>query len=76
LLYNSINVIIENINYNIEINTKKQNVETIINKISIIYKQIKKNEISPEPNYLVDHIEKKTNLDKTLEKLEMMNNIK
>lgn len=76
LLYNSINVIIENINYNIEINSKKQNVETIINKISIIYKQIKKNEIPPESNYLVDNIEKKSNLNKTLEKLEMMNKVK
>lgn len=76
LMYNSVNIIIEIINFNIEINNKKKNVENIINKISIIYKQIKKNEILPESNYLVNHIEKKSNLDKTLEKLDIMNNIK
>ena len=76
LMYNSVNIIIESINLKIEINNKKKDVENIINKISIIYKQIKKNEIQPESNYLVDHIEKKSNLDKTLEKLNMMNNIK
>ena len=76
LIYNCINIIIETINYNIEIIHKKQNVENIVNKISIVYKQIKKNEIQPESNYLVENIKKKTNLDKTLEKLDMINSIK
>ena len=75
LIYNAVNIVIETINFNIEINNKKKNVENIINKISIIYKQIKKNEILPESNYLVNHIEKKSNLDKTLEKINIMNSI-
>ena len=76
LMYNSVNIIIEIINFNIEINNKNKNEENIINKISIIYKEIKKNEILPESNYLINNIEKKSNLDKTLEKLDIMNNIK
>ena len=75
LIYNAVNIVIENINYNIDIISKKQSIQNIVSKISIIYKQIKKNEILPESNYLVNHIEKKSNLDKTLEKINIMNSI-
>jgi len=75
IIYNSINLIIENVNYNIEIIRKNRNVKELINKLPVIYKQIKKSEVSPETDYLFNNIEKKSNLDKTVEKLEKLNSM-
>jgi hypothetical protein len=75
LLYFAASLITETINLSEEIVREKQK-EIIINvtkNINSIYKQIKKNEETPGTNYLFKDI-KTTNLEKTIEKLETMNN--
>jgi hypothetical protein len=57
---------------NIEIVTKKELIQNIVEKINEIYKQIKKNENSPNTEYLFNNLEKETNFDKSIRKLEMM----
>jgi hypothetical protein len=55
-----------------EIVKDKNKIQVITQNIHKIYKQIKKNEHSPGTDYLYQNT-KETNLEKTIEKLEMMN---
>lgn len=66
--------IIEDINYNICITNKNEEINNIVSKIDLIYKEIKKNEKSPKTDYLFKDL-KKTNIEKTIEKIEILNNI-
>ena len=74
ILYFIVSMFCENVNTNDEIirDNQKEIVSTVIDKIDIIYKQIKKNEVSPETDYLFTDV-KQSNLEKTIQKLETMN---
>jgi hypothetical protein len=72
LLYFAISLLTEPVAIEEEIIKNKEQVGQIVDKIDILYKQIKKNEISPNMDYLYQNV-KKSNLDKTIEKLEKMN---
>ena len=74
ILYFIVSMFCENVNTNEEIirDNQKEIVGNVIDKIDIIYKQIKKNEVSPETDYLFTDT-KQSNLEKTIQKLETMN---
>jgi len=76
-MYNIISLLTETPNYNIKIYTEEDKIENIKSKINIIYKQIKKNEVKPNTDYLFNN--SFTNSDKTLEntieKLDKINKI-
>jgi len=74
MLYFVISLLCENINQNEEIirKTQQETVSNIIKKVDMVYKQIKKNEMSPGTEYLFKDL-KSSNLEKTIEKLETMN---
>jgi len=74
LLYFAISLLTEKCNINTSIIENKTTVDNVTKKINLIYKEIKKNEVSPAMSYLFTGIEK-SNREKTFEKLEYMNNI-
>ena len=78
MLYFALELIIEKPNFNIDIMSRNANetVKTVCKNINSIYKKIKKNEEAPKTEYLFNNkiAPNKTNLEKTIEKLDMMNN--
>ena len=55
----------------------KTKIDAIVKKINVIYKEIKKNEIAPKDNYLLNEFNSppKTSFDKTIKQLEKMNEV-
>ena len=74
LIYFAISIITEQFNKQVNIIEDKSVVDNITQKINLIYKEIKKNEISPATDYLFNGVEK-SNREKTFEKLEAMNSM-
>lgn len=84
LIYFAIALLIEPVDYKIEIFNNKPKIDSIVKKIDIIYKDIKKNEFPPDTeinNNLLGETKTKcknkeqTTLEKTLKKLEKMNEL-
>lgn len=75
ILYFAISLITENVDYTIEMISNKNNIDVITSKIDVIYKQIKKNEISPNTDYLFNNVDKTANLQKTIQKLEKIKSL-
>jgi len=74
IIYFAINLLTEMVDYNIDIIGNKDHVDAVMKKIGGVYKEVKKNEISLGDDYLFHGLEK-SNLDKTIERLEKMNEL-
>jgi hypothetical protein len=74
LIYFAISMITEPLDLSIDIIHDKKELDIIINKVSIVYKEVKKNEEPLEMDYLYNGVER-TNSDKTFERLQKMNSI-
>ena len=73
LIYFAINLLTEPLDNSIPIIKNEKIVENITSKINVIYKQIKKNEVKPDTDYLFNNSITNNNLEKTISKLEKMN---
>ena len=78
LLYFVVELLTEKFNDKIQIynKTDEKLIETIKKQVEKIYKNVKKNEKAPKTDYLFkENNEGKTNLKKTIEKIDTMNTI-
>ena len=78
LLYFVVELLTEKFNDKIPIynKTDEKLIETVKKQVEKIYKNIKKNEKSPKTDYLFNEKDEgKTNLKKTIEKIDTMNTI-
>lgn len=73
MLYFAVFLCTETADPNVELVSNKKIVELAINNINNIYRQIKKNEESPGTDYLFNGLNKHRELEKSLEKLNIMN---
>ncbi len=72
-MYMAIELLTSTIVFEEEIIKDKEKMSKIIEKISIIYKEVKKNEKNPSTDYLFHNVN--SNLNQTISKLEKMNEI-
>ena len=74
LLYFAVSLLTEPIQ-SVEMISNKQQIEVVINQIHTIYRQIKKNEHTPNLDYLYNGLESQSNLEKTIHKMEILGNM-
>lgn len=75
LLYFAIELLTEYVPTNINLIGNKETVKHVMDKINEIYKQIKKNEQSPKTEYLFNNLRKENNLENSIKKLNMIENM-
>lgn len=75
LIYYAVSLLTEHIEPNIELISNKKTVQNVISKIDIVYKQIKKNEESPNTDYLFANLEKQNTLEQSIRKMELVNSM-
>lgn len=75
LIYFAICLLTEPVVMDQEIVSNKELIEIVVKKIDTIYKQVKKNEVAPKTNYLLDSVNTAANcdLEKTIQKIEKLN---
>ena len=74
ILYFAIELITQQPNYQIDIigSNTKSTIERVLKNLHKIYKNIIKNQIAPKTTYLLQNIKTRSNLEKTIEKLDIM----
>lgn len=75
LFYFAISLLTEDYSTNTIIISDKNYIKSITDQINVVYKQIKKNEISPNTEYLFNNLEQDNNLEKSLMKMKLLNSV-
>lgn len=74
VIYFAVALLCETVDYGVDIVHNKSAIDIIVKKIDHVYRDVKKNEVPPATNYLFNGVAK-SNIDKTIERIEKMNSI-
>ena len=72
LLYFAVELLTEHVPTDVDIITDKEILNTVTSKIDLVYKNIKKSEVSPNTDYLFTNLESQNNFNNSVKKMEMI----
>jgi hypothetical protein len=77
ILYYAVELLTDSVSVNTEIISKdhKGILVSVLEQIHVIYKEIKKNEISPNTEYMFSALEKQQTMERTMKKLELLDSM-
>jgi hypothetical protein len=75
LLYFAVSLLTEPVPTSVELMPNKPVIQNAVSKINEIYKQIKKNEESPNTDYLFANLEKQNTFEESIRKMELVNSL-
>jgi hypothetical protein len=75
LLYFAVALLTEPVPTNVELMPNKPIIQNAVSKINEIYKQIKKNEESPNTDYLFANLEQQNTFESSMRKMELVNSL-
>jgi hypothetical protein len=75
LLYFAVALLTEPVPANIDLMTNKPMIQNIVDKINEVYKQIKKQESSPNTDYLFANLQKENAFEKSMKKMDLVNSV-
>jgi hypothetical protein len=75
LLYYAVGLVTQPVCLTIEVITNKTIVQNVVENIETIYKQITKNKIAPNTEYLFSGLQKERNFEDSMKKMDIMNSM-
>jgi len=75
LLYFAVALLTEPVPTNIDLMTNKPIIQNIVDKINEVYKQIKKQEKSPNTDYLFANLERENAFEKSMKRMDLVNSM-
>lgn len=75
IIYYAISLLTENVNKSCELINNKEVLKIGLQKLNLIYKQIKQNQHAPNTEYLFQNIDKQKALEKSIKQMEIINNM-
>uniref|UniRef100_A0A6C0JDT8 Uncharacterized protein n=1 Tax=viral metagenome TaxID=1070528 RepID=A0A6C0JDT8_9ZZZZ len=75
LLYFAVALLTETVPTNIELMSNKPVIQNVVDKINEVYKQIKKQEESPNTDYLFANLQRENTFEKSMKKMDLVNSL-
>lgn len=75
ITYMGVALLTEPVTLDNDVISQKETIQVVVSKINEIYKQIKKNEESPNMDYLFSNLDKTNNFEKSIKRMEMLSEV-
>jgi len=75
IMYLGVALLTESITLDTDVIAQKETIQVVVSKINEIYKQIKKNEESPNTDYLFSNLDKTNNFEKSIKRMELLSEV-